>query len=121
MPQRSGTTQVLADLVGAQTYTEEQRELNRTLVEEAADDRPGKYMKEMLLADDEYDPRLATAADVEAALDACDDEISPAELTALRKIFNEVSKGEAITNNDLIAAEAALKAKTVEKGIEKLT
>ena len=90
-----------AQLFGAETYTEEQRKLNKMLVEEACDHRLGKYMKEILLEDGENDNGLASAADVEPALDACDDETSPAELTPLRKIFNEISKGDAITINDM--------------------
>ena len=106
MPDVSETMRVPFQIFGAETYTGEQRKLNKTLVEEACDHRLGKYMKEILLEGSEYDNGRGSAADVEAALNACDDETSPAELTTLREIFNEVSKGDAITINEMIAAEA---------------
>lgn len=50
----------------------------------------------------------AKASDIEAALDACDDKTSQAELIDLRKILDEVLKGDAITIDDMTATEAAM-------------
>lgn len=107
-PEISEEMRVSARIVDAETCAEEQRELNRTMVEEACDHHLGKYMKEILLEQvDELDLGLSTAAEIEAALDACDKKVDKAELIALQKIYNEVSKGHEITINEMTAAEAA--------------
>lgn len=66
------------------------------------------YIMEILLEGGEYDKGLAKATDIEAALDACDNKISQAELTVLREILNKVLKGDAVTVADTTAAEAAM-------------